>query len=399
MHPNARQRFNASFSPERYGAFLQALDREWGLPIPFRVAETPVFVPSDFREALLRAGEEVNAFLLRPDLLDITRPALQPETFVPGDEGQPTTLCVDFAVTLGPDGQYLPQLIEFQGFPTMFAYKVVLQRMYRRFFDIPESFSPFLGGLDETAFLDRLGRLLLGGHHPENVVLLEIEPLRQNTAVDFLATRELFGIEPVCLSEIVREGRRLFYRRNGKTIPVHRIYNRVIFDELLQRSDLPRQFGLTEEVDVEWVCHPNWYSRISKFCLPMLHSRYVPESRLLDRYDRFPEDLENYVLKPLYSFSGSGVKFHVQPDDLAAVPASERDQWMLQRKVEYAPVVQAADEGYAKAEIRMIYFWEPGRPKPEPVFNLCRLSRGEMIGVKYNLHKTFVGGSVAFFES
>jgi hypothetical protein len=399
MHANARQRFNASFTPERYGSFLRALEAEWSFPISFRVAETPVFIPSAHRDTLLRAGGEVLEFLSRPDLLDVTRPALHPQTFVPGDEGRPTTLCVDFAATLGPDGEFLPQLIEFQGFPTVFAYKLGLQRLYRHFFDVPENFSPFLGGLDEAAFAERLGRLLLGDHRPENVVLLEIEPLKQNTAVDFLATQKLFGIEPVCLSEIVREGRQLFYRRGGRNIPIHRLYNRVIFDELLQRSDLPRQFNLTEEVDVEWVCHPNWYGRISKFCMPMLHGRYVPESRLLSDFDRFPEDLEAFVLKPLYSFSGTGVRFHVRPEDLEAVPENDRGNWMLQRKVDYAPMVRAADEGSVKVEIRMIYFWEDGRPRPEPVFNICRLSRGEMIGVKYNANKTFVGGTIGFFEN
>lgn len=398
MHHAARQRFNASFTEAKYQAFLQELDEYWSKPITFRVAETPVFIPAEYRDELLRACEEINAFLLRPDLKEITQKALHPDTFVPGDEGQPTTICIDFAATLGPDGKFLPQLIEFQGFPTMFAYKAVLQRLYSKHFDIPEGFSAFLGGLDEAGFVERLRKLLLGDHRPENVVLLEVEPMKQNTAADFLATEEMFGVAPVCISEVIREGRNLFYLRDGQKTPIHRIYNRVIFDELLQRDDLPRQYNLTEDVDVEWVCHPNWYSRISKFCLPMLQSRYVPESRLLSTFEAFPEDLENYVLKPLFSFSGAGVKFHVEPADLAAVPREDYDNWMLQRKVSYEPIVEAADEGKVKVEIRMVYFWEPGNARPEPVINVCRLSRGEMIGVKYNKNKTFVGGTIGFFE-
>jgi hypothetical protein len=132
--------------------------------------------------------------------------------------------------------------------------------------------------------------------------------------------------------------------------------------------------------------------------MPMLNSPYVPSSRLLSDFDTWPADLEHYVLKPLYSFSGSGVKFHVSVADLEEIAPNQRHLWMLQRKVQYEPIIETTDEGRVKIEIRLLCLWEPGRARPEPVINLVRMSRGEMIGVKYNMNKTWVGGSIAFME-
>jgi hypothetical protein len=242
-----------------------------------------------------------------------------------------------------------------------------------------------------------LERLLLNGHDPAEVILLEIEPMKQNTAVDFLATEAMTGIAAVHIGDVTRKGRKLFYARDGKSVEIKRIYNRVIFDELVKRTDLKLEFNLTEDVDVEWAGHPNWFFRISKFTMPMIKSRYIPECRFLSEFRQFPADLENYVLKPLFSFSGSGVVFHVTTDDIERIPDHERPNYMLQRKVQYLPVVQAPD-GLVKVEIRLLYLWEPDAPRPRLVTNLARLSRGEMIGVKYNKDKTWVGGSVCFFE-
>jgi hypothetical protein len=283
-----------------------------------------------------------------------------------------------------------------QGFPSIFGWQDVLSQKYREHFSVPENFQNHFG-LSSKTYREKLKRVLLNGHDPEHVVLLEIDPLKQNTAIDFLATRDITGIEPVHIGDIERQGRSLFYKRNGKRTPIRRIYNRVIFDELVQRKDLQLEFDLTQDVDVEWAGHPNWFFRISKYTMPLIKSRYIPECRFLSEYKEFPRDLENYVLKPLFSFSGSGVVFHVTPEDLKAVPAEKRHEFMLQRKVQYQPVIQAPD-GMVKVEIRLLFLWEEGQPRPTLITNLARLSRGEMIGVKYNKDKSWVGGSVCFFE-
>jgi len=171
----------------------------------------------------------------------------------------------------------------------------------------------------------------------------------------------------------------------------------VIFDELLKRTDLTLDFNLTEDVDVEWAGHPNWFFRISKYTMPMIKSEYIPECRFLSEYNSYPDDLENYVLKPLFSFSGSGVIFHLKKDDLDSISERERENYLLQRKVNYEPVLQTPD-GNVKIEIRLLFMWEDRQPRPTLVTNLARLSRGEMIGVKFNKDKTWVGGSICFFE-
>ena len=52
----------------------------------------------------------------------------------------------------------------------------------------------------------------------------------------------------------------------------------------------------------------------------------------------------------------------------------------------------------AKAEIRIFYTWKDGDLRPGPANNLARLSKGKMIGVRYNKDKDWVGGSYCLFE-
>jgi hypothetical protein len=315
---------------------------------------------------------------------------------VPQETEHTLFLALDFALVKDEVGELQPRLIEMQGFPSLFGFQDFLARKYKEHFDIPPGFSSHFG-LSPEMYRAKLKKALLGNHPPENVILLEVDPLEQNTGIDFVITEQLTGISPVHIGHVEREGRKLYYRKLGKKIPIHRIYNRVIFDELVKRSDLHLPFNLVENVDVEWAGHPNWFFRISKFTMPLIKSAFIPECKFLDEFNFFPRDLENYVLKPLFSFSGSGIIFHVTQKEIDAVPAGERKNFILQRKVYYEPVIQAPD-GMVKTEIRLLFLWEEGQKRPQLVTNLARLSRGEMIGVKFNKDKTWVGGSVCFFE-
>ena len=58
---------------------------------------------------------------------------------------------------------------------------------------------------------------------------------------------------------------------------------------------------------------------------------------------------ERYVLKPLFSFAGAGVNVAPSRADVAAIPAEQRGAWCLQEKIEYAPVLAAADGGRVKS--------------------------------------------------
>ena len=395
MIPSIRQQYNQQFSEEKYHEFLGDLNQTYQHKITFRVAETPVFVGKEFEALLQKASGEIIDFLVRDDFKKLTEAAIPKKLFVPNETDHTLFLALDFGV-VSIDGKAEPRLIEMQGFPSLFGWQDVLAGKYRKHFFVPPNMQSHFG-LSSTDYRATLKKALLGGHRPEEVVLLEIDPLQQNTAIDFLATQDITGVAPIHLGDVIREGKKLFYSKEGKRIQIRRIYNRVIFDELVKREDLKLSFNLTEDVDVEWAGHPNWFFRISKYTMPMIKSAYIPECRFLSDFKEYPSDLENYVLKPLFSFSGSGVVFNVTIKDLHAVPENQRHEFMLQRKVQYLPIIHAPD-GLVKLEIRLLFLWEDGARRPRLVTNLARLSRGEMIGVKYNKDKTWVGGSVCFFE-
>jgi hypothetical protein len=397
MIPEVRKLFNSQFSEEKYNFFLKDLDKEFNYKIPFRVAESPVFVGKDFKYKLFNAADEIIDFIIRPDYKTLMKGALPSKLNVPNEDDHTLFLALDFAVCKEPGSDELvPRLIEMQGFPSLFGYQDFLGNKFKEHYVIPENLE-FHFGSDSKEYWQRLKDAIVGDLNPENVILLEIDPMKQNTAIDFLITRQYLGIEPVNLSDIIIKNRKLYYNRNGVEVQVKRIYNRVIFDELLSKPNLKTQFHLTEDVEVEWAGHPNWFYYISKFTMPFLHSDAVPESKFLSDYTTFPQDLENFVLKPLFSFSGSGVIFNVSETDVNSIPYDERKNYMLQRKVHYEPVIHAPD-GLVKTEIRLLFLWEQGKSRPELITNLARLSRGEMIGVKFNKDKTWVGGSVCFFE-
>ena len=397
MISEIREKYNEEFSEELYQEFLEDINTAFNHPITFRVAESPVFFPAYFKDKLIQAGDEIFQTLKRADFKEISKAAIPKEWNVPNEDEHPTFLALDFAVCLDKAGELDPQLIELQGFPSLFAFQDYIQSKYKEYFYVPEGYSAFFHGINGSKYRKRFKDLILGNCKPENVILLEVEPEKQSTSIDFVVTEKITGIKTVCISKIIREDRKLFYMLNGGKTLIHRIYNRVIVDEFSRRDDLKCEFNLTEDVDIDWVGHPNWFFRVSKFIMPYLDSNSVPWCSYLSDVAEIPTDLENYVLKPLFSFSGTGVKFNVTKEDITSIPAEERKNFMLQKKVKYEPVLQAPD-GKVKVEVRLLYFWEKDSAEPQLMVNLSRLSRGEMIGVKYNKDKTWVGGNVCFFE-
>lgn len=396
MIASARQLFNQQFTEQKYHDFLADLDREFNYKITFRVAESPVFVGKDFKAKLLKAADEIIDFIALPEFKQRMKGALPDSVRVPNEDNHTMFLALDFAVCTDGSNELVPRLIELQGFPSLFGYQDFLGNKFRQHYRIPQNLDFHFGSTSET-YWERLRNAIVGTHDPENVVLLEIDPMKQNTAIDFLVTKLHLGIEPVHLGDVIIRNRKLFYKKKGVEIPIHRIYNRVIFDELVGKTDLKTDFHLTEDVDVEWAGHPNWFFYISKYTMPFLKSSAVPECKFLNEYATLPVDLDKYVLKPLFSFSGTGVIFNVTKEDILTIPQAERKNYMLQRKVHYQPVVQAPD-GLVKTEIRLLFLWDEISARPQLITNLARLSRGEMIGVKFNKDKTWVGGSVCFFE-
>ena len=399
MHHEVRQRYNAAFTPEKYADFLHTLDTAYGEAVTFRVAETPIFVPKYLENRLLQGVEDICATLMHTDFRQQSQAALPAHLQVPQEDAHTVFLQLDFGICRAADGTLTPQLIEMQGFPSLYFFQHLLANSYRKHFDIPAHFHHLFGGLDNEGDLDLLRQVIVGDSKPENVILLEVEPEKQNTRIDFWASRHHLGIKVLCLSDLKREGRDLYYvDETGRRIGVERIYNRIIFDELEKRSDLPREWDLTSEVNAHWVGHPNWFFRISKYTLPFMQSDFVPTTLFVDRLKAIPDDLENWVLKPLFSFSGQGVKINITRQDVESV--DDPSNFILQRKVEYVAAIETPNpEESSKCEIRMMMLWDKGWDRPRLVNNLVRISKGEMVGVRYNKGKDWVGASVGFFES
>ncbi|MBU6159075.1 MAG: hypothetical protein KGP35_08595 [Bacteroidetes bacterium] len=395
MIPSVRSAFNAGFTQEKYRNFLKDLDTHYPGVIDFRLAETPVFVPKDFTEKMLSACEHIIDVMLEPSFQELTAAAVPAAEQVPGAEKFPQMMCFDFGICRNANGILEPQLIEMQGFPTMYGFQAFFPEIMRRHFTIPDHFSHYFNGYTKDTYLAMLRQLILGNHAAENVILLEWKPFQQKTLIDFLCTRDYLGIEPVCLTELIAEGEQLFYAKAGKKIPVNRIYNRIIFDELNHQLKGEKVIDLTKPYNVEWVPHPNWFYRLSKYTLPFLRHPYIPETYFLNELKILPDDLAQFVLKPLFSFAGQGVVIDVTHDEIEKIDNPEA--FILQRKVDYAAVIETPDEP-AKAEIRVMYVWPEGAARPHAATNLTRLSKGKMIGVRYNKDREWVGGTVSFFE-
>jgi hypothetical protein len=394
-----RGEFNARFTEAKYAELLRVLDERVGAHIEFRVAETPCFFAPELMQRMVTAGVELTEQLLgNARYMEESRGAIPAEWTVPDGDARPHFMTVDFGLVRGADGELQPKLVEMQAFPSIFGYQPLLAKTYIEVFGLDRRLEFLFGGMDEDGYWKLMREVIVGAHEVENVVLAEVEPQTQKTLPDFLMTEKALGINVVDVAKLVKEGNKLFYRdeRRGTLVPVERIYNRVIVDELVRkRVKLP--FDYRDELQVEWAGHPNWYFQVSKFSLPHLEHETVPAAVFLDEWyagigrERLPRDREQWVLKPLYSFAGKGITFAPTDAEMAAIPARERRDYLLQERVSFEPVIRTP-EGMTQAEVRILYVWPEGK-KMTPMTSLVRMGRGLMMGVDHNRDRTWVGGS------
>jgi hypothetical protein len=393
MIHHLRSEFNKRFTEATYQLFLSRLDAMCGCHVEFRVSETPVFIPAALMKSMEQAGHEIITQLVsRPDYRSVALKTIPREFNTPNEPPHPLFAAVDFGLTKDDRGGIVPKVIEMQGFPSLFGFEPLQCQLFKEVFDLPHELNYLLGGLDLDGYYALLRKAILGDHVPEDVVLLELDPEMQKTRPDFILTERLCGIETVNIRHIIKEGRRLFYLHQGKKTQIFRLYNRAIADELMKSgADLP--FSFRDELDIEWAGHPNWFFLMSKFSLPFLDHPTIPKTSFLHNAQTLPEDLHNYVLKPLYSFAGSGVIVGPARADIDAIPEEKRHNYILQEKVEYAPLVDTLP-GPTKAEVRIMFIW---LEELKPAMNLVRLGRGKMMGVDYNKNLTWVGSSAGLY--
>ena len=391
MIPDLRRAFNAKFTNEKYTHFLHRLHSTCGTEVQFRVCETPCFFPRTLIDELTAVGGVlVRQLVENPAYLRASDAAIPAEWNVPNENKRPLFVQVDFGLVRDESGALKPKLVEMQAFPSLYSYQPVLAKTYVESYGLSADLRIYLSGFDHDSYRTHLRNAIVGEHAPGNVVLLEVDPFLQKTLPDFLLTQQLLGIPIVDIREVVKQGTKLHYRKNGKLIPIERIYNRTIVDELVRkRVTLP--FDYRDELDIEWAGHPNWYFRISKFSLPFLKHESVPETCFLSDLKELPPDRDNYLLKPLYSFAGAGIVFGPTDDQIAAIPEDERSNYILQERVTFERVIETP-HGPTQPEIRIMYIW---LNELTPVMSLVRMGRGKMMGVDHNRDLEWVGSSAA----
>ena len=395
MIPSLRQQFNESFTPEKYQNFLRQVDAACGTHVQFRLSETPCFFPKSLIDRMASDGQALIRQLVdNPSYRAKSDEAVPAEFKVPNEAAHPMFVQVDFGLVRDVQGELQPKLVELQAFPSLYAYQGPLAQSYIDAYELPASgrLKYFLSGLDTDSYRDQLHQAIVGAHDPENVVLMEIDPLHQKTLPDFRLTEKMLGVRTVDIVDIKKDGTRLYYEGGGKRIPIRRIYNRAIVDEL-ERKNVKLGFDWRDDLDVEWAGHPNWYFRISKFSIPYLKHASVPKTWFLDRLEDIPADLDNYALKPLYSFAGLGVVIAPTEEEIAAIPAQKRPYYILQERMHFEPVI-ATPFGGTKAEVRVMYVW---LDELTPVLTIIRMGRGLMMGVDHNKNMEWVGASAGLY--
>ncbi|HXK05146.1 MAG TPA: hypothetical protein VMS37_22270 [Verrucomicrobiae bacterium] len=390
MIPSLRQEFNRRWTAAGYARFLELLEERSGVAAQFRHSETPCFLPAALIDRMARYGREIVEQLLADEVYRRDSSAAIPERYrAPNEAPVPLFVQADFGI----DSSGEPKLVEIQGFPSLYAYQTVMAECYRDAYGIDPQLAVLPYGQTVEGYHELLRRAIVGSRDPENVILLEIDPERQKTRCDFLVTERLFGVRAVDIRALCKKGDRLFYDRDGTSTPVERIYNRAIVDELERRAiEIP--FDFRDELQVEWAGHPNWFFRLSKFSLPYLRHPAVPAAQFLDRVERVDRP-ERYVLKPLYSFAGLGVVVGPTQEQIDAVPAERRAEYLLQERVDFAPIVETP-AGAAKIEVRIMYLW---LDELRAVNTIVRMGRGAQMGVDHNKGFEWVGATAGFIAS
>ena len=401
MIPSLRAAFNQAWTDEKFRDLVTRLETRTGVPLGFPISETPCFFPQSLMASLAATGLELVNQILNDAEAMAAADAIVPAQFRgAGSEPAPTFLQVDFGLVRNASGVIEPKLVELQAFASLYGFQLAIAESYREAFSLPRDLRTFLDDLDAERYHALIARAIVGDNDPREVVLMEIEPRKQKTWPDFVVTEQMWGVRAIDVSEVQRDGRKLFYNRDGKRTQIKRVYNRVIPDEL-ERKRIQLPFGYDDDLDVQWAGHPAWYFRISKFSIPFLRHPSVPETRFLDGIESLPADRDRYLLKPLFSFAGGGIIFAPTDEQIAAIPMSERKNYILQERINFTPVIETP-EGPAQAEIRIMYVNDPstslraGGSRLRPVLPLLRMGRGKMMGVDHNKGLRWVGASAGF---
>lgn len=395
MISSDRHLFNKQYSSKKNLQFQFLIQKIFDFKPGFKVLETPVFISNQLKTKLIEASESIVQQLQSTPFRMIAHQAIPPQWQVPNEDEHPLFLQFDFAITLDKYQQPEPQLIEMQGFPSLFFFHHAAWWAFQSTYEL-SGYTPYFGDMTTSEYMSILRKAILNNHEPKETILLEINPWQQRTALDFAGANALLDI-PVCdINDIILKEKKIYYRNNrNKLTQIKRIFNRVILDELFRKAQSTEQFNLLQEVEVEWAGHPNWFLKYSKFALPYIQGDYCPKSIFLNDWNE-QEDLKNYVLKPTHSFAGNGILLNPIPEDLKRI--KNKDRYILQRKVVYAPVLLSPKGTLSKIEIRVMLIQDPNnKSKYKLMSTLVRSGQSNTINTQPR-GQEWTGGGIGLFS-
>lgn len=217
MIPSLRHAFNKNFTPQKYQSFLNLMKERCGTPVKFRLCETPCFFSRTLLDQMIEFGKELIRKLDTEQYRKVSAAAIPPEFNVPNENDHPLFVQVDFGLVRNASGELVPKLVELQGSPSLYGYQAMLSQAYIDVFELDGNLRYLLSGLDWAGYQQLLHRAIVADHDPENVILMEVDPLDQKTLPDFLVTERLLGIKTVAITDIEKDGTRLFYRGGRQT--------------------------------------------------------------------------------------------------------------------------------------------------------------------------------------
>ncbi|HEY7751743.1 MAG TPA: hypothetical protein VH917_05575, partial [Ignavibacteriaceae bacterium] len=204
MISQLRKKFNSEFTQAKYEAFLNDINTSLKYPADFRISETPLFLSDDLKNKLLKACDNLCKKVTSEEFIIQMKDAVPPHLNIPGQTDHPEFFVFDFGICGDKNsGAFFPKLIELQGFPTLYGYQYFFERKIRNHFEIPENFTTYFNGITPEKYVAMLREIIVGESDPENVILLEIEPEKQKTRIDFAATEKLIGVSEVCISDLI----------------------------------------------------------------------------------------------------------------------------------------------------------------------------------------------------
>ena len=198
-----RKQFNEEFSQEKYQKLIETLEKSSGTTNGFRQSESPIFLSKDFKNKLTDACDSIISQVKTFSNEELQK-AIPKHLFVPNDTEKPHFLAIDFGICKNENGEVVPQLIELQAFPTLYAYQEEFEGAISEIY-------PFLqelrNSIPKPEYIQFLKEVIIGDESPENVILLEIFPEEQKTKIDFYLTKKYLGKIPFALLKLKSKAR------------------------------------------------------------------------------------------------------------------------------------------------------------------------------------------------